>query len=174
MSGERLRSVVMAGAAVATAMMVGGLLRRKKRPRKLILHFDVNETIMIGDPAGGDTFDDCLNKTLCKNAFIRKRFPAPSPEEVGEGKALGRWGDWTWHDGSPLDPALRAAAGATAAPPILTAFEWPEGCVPMYTVKAFKKKFDRVVKKTRVVHYLGPSLLYVDITTNSQWSCNSK
>lgn len=25
--------------------------------RKLILHFDVNETILVGDPAGGDSFE---------------------------------------------------------------------------------------------------------------------
>ncbi len=31
-------------------------------PPKLVLHFDVNETILVGDDAGGDTFDDCLNK----------------------------------------------------------------------------------------------------------------
>ena len=29
---------------------------------KLVLHFDINETILIGDKAGGDTVNDCLNK----------------------------------------------------------------------------------------------------------------
>ena len=38
---------------------------------KLILHFDVNETIMVGDPAGGDTLEDCLNKIVCKNAYVK-------------------------------------------------------------------------------------------------------
>ena len=68
------------------------------KARKLILHFDVNETIMIGDPAGGDTFEDCLNKMIAKNAFIRPREPPPAADEVGEGKPLGRWGEWTWHE----------------------------------------------------------------------------
>jgi hypothetical protein len=27
------------------------------KKRKLILHFDVNETILVGDPAGGDSMD---------------------------------------------------------------------------------------------------------------------
>ena len=34
----------------------------KSSPRKLVLHFDINETILIGDDAGGDTVEDCLNK----------------------------------------------------------------------------------------------------------------
>ena len=34
----------------------------KSSPRKLVLHFDINETILIGDEAGGDTVEDCLNK----------------------------------------------------------------------------------------------------------------
>ncbi len=29
---------------------------------KLVLHFDINETILVGDDAGGDTVEDCLNK----------------------------------------------------------------------------------------------------------------
>ena len=29
---------------------------------RLVLHFDINETILIGDEAGGDSVHDCLNK----------------------------------------------------------------------------------------------------------------
>ena len=29
---------------------------------KLVIHFDINETILIGDEAGGDSVEDCLNK----------------------------------------------------------------------------------------------------------------
>ena len=29
---------------------------------KLVLHFDINETILVGDDAGGDSVDDCFNK----------------------------------------------------------------------------------------------------------------
>ena len=35
---------------------------RKQKP-PLCLQFDVNETIMLGDPVGGDSYDDSLNKT---------------------------------------------------------------------------------------------------------------
>ena len=38
----------------------------------LILHFDVNETIIVSDPAGGDTVDDCLHKAIAKTLLIRK------------------------------------------------------------------------------------------------------
>ena len=36
----------------------------------LFLHFDVNETLLIGDPAGGDTVHECLNKIIAKSAFV--------------------------------------------------------------------------------------------------------
>ena len=64
----------------------------KDKPR-LCLNFDVNETIMIGDPAGGDTFEDSLNKILCKIAFVK-----PVPE--GEQDADAKWKEWCWHDGA--------------------------------------------------------------------------
>ena len=38
---------------------------------KLVLHFDVNETILLVDDAGGDTFENCLNKTICKNSIVQ-------------------------------------------------------------------------------------------------------
>ena len=40
---------------------------------RLVLHFDVNETIMVADPAGGDSFEDVLNKMLAKTAFDAKK-----------------------------------------------------------------------------------------------------
>ena len=69
---------------VATAAALVALRRRvlaaRRRRIRLALHFDVNETIMVGDPAGGDTFDDSLNKILAKSAFVR---PAPGmPEDT--------------------------------------------------------------------------------------------
>ncbi len=38
---------------------------------RLVLHFDVNETIMVGDPAGGDSFEESLNKIVSKSAIVR-------------------------------------------------------------------------------------------------------
>ena len=100
---------------------------------RLCLHFDVNETIMVGDPAGGDNFEDCINKMLAKNAYVRSR----RPEDSGGG---GRWDEWVWHDGSPLDPLVR---GSAASPRLLPdgEFDRPEGCMSFYKVSALKKPF---------------------------------
>jgi hypothetical protein len=37
----------------------------------LILHFDVNETLICEDAAGGDTFEDSLNKIISKNILVK-------------------------------------------------------------------------------------------------------
>ena len=42
----------------------------RKLPR-LVLHFDVNETILLGDVAGGDSFEDGINKCI---ANLPKKF----------------------------------------------------------------------------------------------------
>ena len=39
-------------------------------PPHLFLHFDVNETILLGDPAGGDSVHECINKIIAKSAFV--------------------------------------------------------------------------------------------------------
>jgi len=43
----------------------------------LFLHFDVNETILVGDVAGGDTPEDCLNKIIAKSAFVSTKDVVP-------------------------------------------------------------------------------------------------
>jgi hypothetical protein len=104
---------------------------------RLVLHFDVNETIMVGDPAGGDTFEESLNKIISKSAVVRCM---PIAEQAGG----GRWPDWRWHDGSPLDPELRAMQGLTQPPPLLEGFEFdqqPEGCVSFYKADELKRAF---------------------------------
>eukprot|EP00929_Paragymnodinium_shiwhaense_P008407 TRINITY_DN112367_c0_g1_i1.p1 TRINITY_DN112367_c0_g1~~TRINITY_DN112367_c0_g1_i1.p1 ORF type:complete len:387 (-),score=22.25 TRINITY_DN112367_c0_g1_i1:37-1197(-) len=74
--------------------------------RKLILHFDVNETIMIGDPVSGIDFQESLNNVLAKAAFVTTA------------------GD-CWHDGSPLEVSQRAEG--SVAPSLLTDFAVPPG-----------------------------------------------
>lgn len=70
-------------------------LSKTRRRKKLILHFDVNETIMVGDPAGGDTFSDSLNKIIAKKALVRR------DEEVRE----GTFASWRWQNGEALSEA---------------------------------------------------------------------
>ena len=82
----------------------------------LILHFDLNETILVTDPAGGDTLENILNKTIAKNTFIKK---TPDPDLAAP---------VPWHGGSPkLD----------------TSWEYPAGCEPLYRsgYKKFAKKY---------------------------------
>ena len=94
----------------------------------LVLHFDVNETIMIGDPAGGDSFDDSLNKILAKSAFCRATGP------LGVNGAC----DVTptaWHDGTPM-------ADLPPAPPPLRpewTFDTPPGAAAFYKQPALKR-----------------------------------
>lgn len=71
--------------------------------RRLVLHFDVNETIMVGDPASGINFGQSLNNLLAKVAFFQD--------------AKGTH----WHDGSPVDLAQRKSS--TEPPPLLTSFD---------------------------------------------------
>jgi hypothetical protein len=44
---------------------------RRRLHHHLVLHFDINETILVGDEAGGDSREDCINKMLAKSAFVR-------------------------------------------------------------------------------------------------------
>jgi hypothetical protein len=90
---------------------------------KLVVHFDINETILVGDDAGGDTRDDCLNKILAKSAFVR----------IPDGCDYEQTEPTHWWDGTPLDND-----GATAPPALYTGWDWPPSCVPYYRT-AFKK-----------------------------------
>ena len=121
-----------AAAAVAGALYWASRRRRRRATPKLVLHFDVNETIMVGDPAGGDTFEDCLNKMIAKNAFVRARAAGADPRAAASAAEL------TWWDGTPLDDA-RGGGARARAPALLSDWEWPEGCVPFYQVAALKR-----------------------------------
>jgi len=93
---------------------------------KLVLHFDVNETIMIGDPAGGDTLEDCLNKIVCKSAYVRGHDQVMSTGN----KTLPTH----WHDGTPVNDT---------PPPLYTGWDIPNGAVSYYrsgpAVQSYKK-----------------------------------
>ena len=95
--------------------------------RRLVLHFDVNETIVIEDIAGGDTCEDCLNKILAKNALVRR-----SPSSM------------LWWDGTeiiPHGPPFSAREGMMVTPPpLFPEWEWPLGCEPYYKVCKSKSK----------------------------------
>eukprot|EP00804_Cyclotella_cryptica_P028436 CCRYP_014206-RA/>CCRYP_014206-RA protein AED:0.01 eAED:0.01 QI:145/1/1/1/0.5/0.33/3/2287/550 len=59
----------------------------------LFLHFDVNETILIGDPAGGDTVTECLNKIIAKSAFVSMAVPEVDAKHHDHGRGENSTGD---------------------------------------------------------------------------------
>ena len=62
-------------------------LKQQRSGPVLTLHFDVNETVMVGDPAGGDTYEQSLNKILAKSAFVRRVASPPTGARHGSGEA---------------------------------------------------------------------------------------
>ena len=108
----------------------------KEIPTRLILHFDINETILLGDEAGGDTRHESVNKMLAKSAFVQ--LPPTSSSTS--------WEDTTqitpthWWDGQEIGKE-------TSTPPLYTGWEWPEGCCPYYRT-SYKK-----ISKSFVEHH---------------------
>ncbi|KAL3937446.1 MAG: hypothetical protein SGBAC_007457 [Bacillariaceae sp.] len=96
-----------------------------KIPTRLVLHLDINETILLGDDAGGDSTSDSIQKMLAKSAFC----------QVPPGKL-----DWDntqqlepthWWDGQQI-------GRETSIPPLYTGWDWPPNTCPYYRTK-FKK-----------------------------------
>ena len=79
---------------------------------RLVLHFDVNETILVGDPAGGDTFEESLHKIVCKSSYVQEDDPT------------------LWYTGSAVEDGT--------LPPLHTAWEWPAGSVSAYRHPAYR------------------------------------
>ena len=75
-----------------------------RRPPRLVLHFDLNETIMVTDAAGGDDFNACLNKMVAKSVFLKGDF---EKHKHGDGATQ----PLTHHDGTTVEEA-RAAGTA--------------------------------------------------------------
>ena len=98
----------------------------------LVLHFDVNETIMVGDPAGGDTFEHSLNKIVAKSAFCLSEDPD------------------TWHTGETVVSGEDAVG--LPAPPLHTEWEWPDGCAPIYRTMTRRKSKVEFTDRRGVVY----------------------
>mmetsp|Transcript_17076 Transcript_17076/g.25862 ORF Transcript_17076/g.25862 Transcript_17076/m.25862 type:complete len:375 (-) Transcript_17076:849-1973(-) len=106
----------------------------------LVVHFDINETVLVGDDAGGDTREDSLNKILAKSAFVR----IPSNKKVVWGKTMEQ-------DSDPIEPsqwwdgrAIGEEQDEKVPPALYTGWNWPPGCCPYYRT-AFKKRAKRFV-----------------------------
>lgn len=121
----------------------------------LVLHFDVNETLLLDDPAGGDTPEDCLNKIIAKSAFCR----IPASAQLDKNVPLSSVVPTQWLDGSPIlgspEGNTKNVAGIRESedqsrmstnnkcPGLHTDWEWPEGACPYYKTayKKFAKTF---------------------------------
>jgi hypothetical protein len=92
----------------------------------LVLHMDINETILVGDDAGGDSREESLNKILAKSAFVQ--LPPNAAITSFDDTAFVK--PTHWWDGTSI--------GGDAVPPLYTGWEWPLYCVPYYRT-AYKK-----------------------------------
>jgi hypothetical protein len=111
----------------------------------LVLHFDINETILVGDEAGGDTREDCLNKMICKSAFVLMndgqemdgddKQPSMSRRALAHTKKLS---PSRWWNGSQIKGGEGDTSGESP-PPLYTGWEWPPNACPYYRT-TFKKR----------------------------------
>ena len=73
-----------------------------------ILHFDINETILVGDEVGGDTTSDCYNKILAKSAFCQmmpkyNKPPPPPADERNNGNEKNPQNEYRKKDDTDYD-----------------------------------------------------------------------
>jgi len=135
--------------------------KNKQYPTRLILHFDINETILLGDDAGGDTRQDSLQKLLAKSAFCQ--YPSistatstttttsDSSSTTNENKDED-YNDYIheivypthWWDGQVIGEE-------TSLPPLYTGWDWPKGCLPYYRTayKKYSKHFVQRILETK-------------------------
>ena len=107
--------------------------------KHLVIHFDINETVLVGDEAGGDTREDSLNKMVAKSAFCqmpsRKNGQATS-DQLYDYESTSVLEPTHWWDGSRIQDSYEQD---TPVPPLWTQWHWPTGCCPYYRT-AFKHR----------------------------------
>lgn len=128
----------------------------------MIIHFDINETILIGDEAGGDTKEQCINKVLAKSAYVR--IPSNNDDnnnEFNDNKIIEYHDDdnillskYTtscqpthWWNGMPIvtqeqqseekqdiqqKSYITNSHNNNIVPPLYTGWIWPKDCCPYY------------------------------------------
>jgi hypothetical protein len=114
-----------------------------KIPTRLILHLDINETILLGDDAGGDTRHDSIQKMIAKSAFVEMTTTTTTEEEEEENNNDKTRNEQTsameptkWWDGQVIGQE-------TTMPPLYTGWDWPTNCCPYYrtSYKKYSKRF---------------------------------
>jgi len=143
--------------------------QNKQTPPHLFLHFDVNETILLGDPAGGDSVHECVNKIIAKSAFVSTSgihthsddgkddllveddpTTTQQPPRIKRSPSSGNICDTHqfepthWWNGVPID---NDCDGSTPPPPLYTGWTYPPNTCPYYRTayKVHAKKFTSLV-----------------------------
>eukprot|EP00980_Cylindrotheca_fusiformis_P004665 scaffold991_cov128-Cylindrotheca_fusiformis.AAC.37 len=121
------------GTAAESVPSCPGSDKKGSLTTRLVLHLDINETILLGDDAGGDTRHDSLQKMIAKSAFCQlpdKDSSATSWEDTQKVKPTH------WWDGQVMGQE-------TSMPPLYTGWTWPPGCCPYYRTgyKDLSKQF---------------------------------
>ena len=111
-----------------------------------ILHWDINETILVGDEVGGDTREDCLNKIIAKSAFVRMPMANEETDLLYDYDNTSSLVPTHWWDGTPIEQTPSDSgicAQKNLCPPLYTGWNWPKGCCPYYrtSYKRLAKNF---------------------------------
>ena len=116
----------------------------KKSSYHLIVHFDINETVLIGDEAGGDSFQDVIHKMLAKSAFVQ--IPKTNDGVIRTKKDLedtSQVEPTHWWDGSKIRTIKDEIDGNDQAsrlpPPLYTGWTWPKDCCPYYRTRCKRR-----------------------------------
>jgi hypothetical protein len=127
---------------------------KEKVKTRLILHFDINETILLGDVSGGDSRSNSLHKIFAKSAFCK------IPDDTESSNAKINYEDTStlapthWWDGQGI-------GSETTTPPLYTGWKWPQNCCPYYRTsyksrsnnfvehhgKVYQELFDQTLRK---------------------------
>ena len=102
---------------------------KSKRSSRLVLHLDINETILLGDEAGGDSQHESLHKMIAKSAFCQ--IPPSHADNMRE------WTPTHWWNGQPItnpggDDDDQNQKQSTLIPPLYTGWDWPKDSCPHY------------------------------------------
>eukprot|EP00986_Skeletonema_menzelii_P010990 scaffold5513_cov141-Skeletonema_menzelii.AAC.6 len=124
------------------------LHEKTKNKTHLFLHFDVNETILLGDPAGGDSVHECVNKIIAKSAFVSTsgiddHQDDPTQPRIKRSPSSGNICDTHqfepthWWNGMSINDC------DSAPPPLYTGWVIPPNTCPFYRTryKVHAKKF---------------------------------
>ena len=131
-----------AAATAATTPMIPMI------PTHLFLHFDINETILLGDDAGGDSRHESTQKMLAKSSFCRMPDMVNNDNDNDNDNGDGEGDDDNdddeheqnqrrrWENTQQLKPTHwwdgQEIGKEQHIPSLYTGWKWPADCCPYY------------------------------------------